>query len=96
MWRIVRGFGERRRNLRANEWQVDKRGEKMYVRSSRVGKGLYEKFGWQVMNPEEGEKSFTIELKVRLPPRSIDSLVSVLGSEAMFSSSWNLARPTGN
>lgn len=45
------------------EWQVDKRDEKMYVRSSRVGKGLYEKFGWKVMREEEGEKGFKIELK---------------------------------
>ena len=34
----------------------------MYVRSSRMGKGLYEKFGWRVMDGE-GEKGFKIELK---------------------------------
>jgi hypothetical protein len=40
------------------------RGEKMYVKSSRVGKGLYERFGWIAMpDGEEGEKGFRIKLK---------------------------------
>jgi hypothetical protein len=41
---------------------VDKRDEKMYVKSSRVGKGLYERFGWKVIG-DEGEKGFKVELK---------------------------------
>ena len=36
----------------------------MYVKSSRVGKGLYERFGWIAMpNGEKGEKGFKIEPK---------------------------------
>jgi hypothetical protein len=41
---------------------VDRRDEKMYVRSSRAAKGLYEGFGWKVIG-DEGEKGFKVELK---------------------------------
>jgi hypothetical protein len=41
---------------------VDKRDEKMYVKSSRVGKGLYERFGWKVIG-DKREKGFKVELK---------------------------------
>lgn len=37
---------------------VDGRGEGCYVHSSRIGKGLYEKFGWRALN----EKGFGMEL----------------------------------
>jgi hypothetical protein len=42
----------------------------MYVRSSRVGKGLYERFGWRVMGGEGGN-GFIIELKASPIPWSI-------------------------
>jgi hypothetical protein len=38
---------------------VDARGEKMYVHSSKMGKGLYEKFGWRALE----EDGFGIELE---------------------------------
>jgi hypothetical protein len=50
----------------------------MYVKSSRVGKGLYERFGWIVIpDGEEGKKGFKVELEE-------------LGEEGYVS--WDMAR----
>lgn len=38
---------------------VDERGEKIYVHSSKMGKGLYEQFGWRALE----EKGFGIGLE---------------------------------
>ncbi|KAN0119307.1 acyl-CoA N-acyltransferase [Hyaloscypha variabilis] len=48
--------------LRGVVGEVDKRGERMYLKSSKAGKGLYEKFGWRCIG-EHGEKGVTTDLK---------------------------------
>jgi hypothetical protein len=46
---------------------LDERNQKTYVRSSRVVKGLYERFGCRVVGGEEG-REFIIELEVSPTP----------------------------
>jgi hypothetical protein len=59
----------------------------MYLKSSKAGKGLYEKFGWRCIG-EHGEKGVTTDLKVCVPSLVHSCvLLSVVG--IVLSDIWN-------
>lgn len=60
--------------------EVDKRGGKMYVKSSAMGKGLYAKFGWKSF----GECSIDLsQFGIERPYVSLDMMREVGGAKGV-------------